>query len=191
MPACTGLPPGELMSSTTAFAPSSSKAAFRAALINSALASAPSAISPLISTTAVCGAETLPVLGAPRCITNQINAPKNSNHARRTKVFQRRVAFCSFSAANASFSSVLRSQLGWSVGSFLFMLLAILSGAFCARIDWSEGSFFVMSEDVSASSYGSWVGSMGSGRLGSVMIGSLKNSGTPDLHCQKTSGFKL
>ena len=40
MPACTGLPPGELISSTTALAPSSSKAVRMAATTASALASA-------------------------------------------------------------------------------------------------------------------------------------------------------
>src|SRR5258708_14608895 len=55
MPACTGLPPGELISSTTAREPESSKALRMAATTNSALASAPAAISPLTSTTAVCG----------------------------------------------------------------------------------------------------------------------------------------
>ena len=55
MPACTGLPPGELISSTTACAPSSSNAERNEATTYSALASAPLAISPLMSTTAVCG----------------------------------------------------------------------------------------------------------------------------------------
>jgi hypothetical protein len=85
MPACTGLPPGELISSTTPLAPSSSKAAFIAATTNSALASPPLAISPLISTTAVCGV-VLSVLGAPRESANQIRKMKNASQASRTKV---------------------------------------------------------------------------------------------------------
>ena len=62
IPACTGLPPGELISSTRACEPSSSSALRMAATTNSALASAPLAISPLMSTTAVCGVLVL-VLG--------------------------------------------------------------------------------------------------------------------------------
>ena len=61
MPACTGLPPGELMRSTTASEPWSSNAAFSAALISSALASVSGAISPRTSTSAVCG----PVVAPP------------------------------------------------------------------------------------------------------------------------------
>ncbi|MNT50444.1 hypothetical protein D3C72_1873640 [compost metagenome] len=57
MPACTGLPPGELISSTTALAPSSSNAVRSAAITYSALASAPEAISPFSSTTAVCSVD--------------------------------------------------------------------------------------------------------------------------------------
>ena len=55
MPACTGLPPGELMRSTTACAPASSNALFSAATRFSALASASAAISPRTSISAVCG----------------------------------------------------------------------------------------------------------------------------------------
>jgi len=55
MPACTGLPPGELMRSTTAWAPTSSKASFRPDSSTSALDSPPEAISPRSSTSAVCG----------------------------------------------------------------------------------------------------------------------------------------
>ena len=55
MPACTGLPPGELMRITTACAPSSSKAFFSAATRFSALASEPASISPRTSISAVCG----------------------------------------------------------------------------------------------------------------------------------------
>jgi hypothetical protein len=109
MPACTGLPPGELISSTMPLAPSSSKAVFIAATTNSALASAPAAISPLISITAVCGVA-LAVAGVPRDIANQSRKTKKASQLRRTKVFQRRVARCSRSEAKASFSSVARSH---------------------------------------------------------------------------------
>ena len=55
MPACTGLPPGELISSTNAREPLSSSAARMAAMMLSALASPSEAISPLMVTMAVCG----------------------------------------------------------------------------------------------------------------------------------------
>ncbi len=55
MPACTGLPPGELMRSTMALAPSSSNAVLMPGSRFSALASAPAAISPRTSISAVCG----------------------------------------------------------------------------------------------------------------------------------------
>src|SRR5215207_8479751 len=121
MPACTGLPPGELIRSTTPLAPSSSKAVFMAATTNSALASAPLAISPLISTTAVC-AVVLAVAGEPRETTSQTRKMKKASQLRRTKVFQRRAACCSRRLAKASFSSVVRSQPGCCVGSFLEIL---------------------------------------------------------------------
>jgi len=54
-PACTGLPPGELISSTSAREPLSSSAERMAAMMFSALASPSEAISPLIATMAVCG----------------------------------------------------------------------------------------------------------------------------------------
>ena len=56
MPACTGLPPGELMRSTMACAPLSSKADLSAPIRFSALASVSAAISPRTSMSAVCGA---------------------------------------------------------------------------------------------------------------------------------------
>ncbi len=55
MPACTGLPPGELMRSTMALALSSSNAALMPGNRFSALASAFAAISPRTSISAVCG----------------------------------------------------------------------------------------------------------------------------------------
>ena len=118
MPACTGLPPGELISSTTALEPSSSKALRMAATTNSALASAPEAISPLMSTTAVWGALLL-ALGAACIIAPPKMASTRSNQAKRKKIFQRRAARCSVSAANASFSSTARSQPGSVVGAAL------------------------------------------------------------------------
>jgi len=54
-PACTGLPPGELISKTSAREPPSSRAERMAAMTFSALASPSEAISPLIATMAVCG----------------------------------------------------------------------------------------------------------------------------------------
>jgi len=111
MPACTGLPPGELISSTTACEPSSSKALRMAATTNSALASAPEAISPLMSTTAVCGVLLLAPVEAWR-MAPKTSAATSSSQAKRKKIFQRRAERCSLKAAKASFSSVARSQPG-------------------------------------------------------------------------------
>ncbi len=64
-PACTGLPPGELMRSTTACEPASSKALRKPEITFSALDSPSTAISPRISISAVCGPLGAPV--ARRC----------------------------------------------------------------------------------------------------------------------------
>jgi hypothetical protein len=111
MPACTGLPPGELISSTTALAPSSSKAAAqRRHDDDSALASVPAAISPLISTTAVCGVD---FCRPTACAAG--DRPDGDQEAPARQGGQSAPAArrrCSASAANASFSSVARSQPG-------------------------------------------------------------------------------
>src|SRR3990167_780361 len=111
IPACTGLPPGELMSSTKACEPSSSSALRMAATTNSALASAPLAISPLMSTTAVWGVLLL-ALGDAWRRAAKATAAISTSHARRKKIFQRRALRCSWRAEKASFSSVARSQPG-------------------------------------------------------------------------------
>ena len=82
-----------------------------AATTSSALASAPPAISPLISTTAVCGAL---LLGVPPSYTKraQATAPRNASQVKRQKMRQRRAARCSLTVANTSFSSTSRSQPG-------------------------------------------------------------------------------
>src|SRR5450830_1761658 len=80
-----------------------------AATTNSALASAPAAISPLISTTAVWGV-LLSVTGAARLNNIQALTDSSTNQARRMTLRQRRAACCSRSEAKASFSSVSRSQ---------------------------------------------------------------------------------
>ena len=169
MPACTGLPPGELISNTTALAPASSKAARSAAFTNSALASAPAAISPLISTTAVCGPDAS-LVGVPRCSASHTRIIKKSSQDRRTKVFQRRAVFCSFSAANANFSSVARSQTGSPERSVAADFLAIISGAICARVDSASACFCSQA----GSSDGLDKGSVGSGRFESFMGSSLE-----------------
>lgn len=84
MPACTGLPPGELISSTTAREPESSKALRMAATTNSALASAPEAISPLISTTAVWG-EVLVLVAVSLKNTAHSTRSTTTDHSRRLK----------------------------------------------------------------------------------------------------------
>ena len=110
MPACTGLPPGELICNTMACEPSSSNAARKALTVHSALASAPSAISPLIATTAVCG-WLGPELPTPaRCKPAQANVAARTNHANRKNMRQRRPARCSAKVANAKRSKVSRSH---------------------------------------------------------------------------------
>ena len=109
MPACTGLPPGELISITTAREPESSKALRMAATTNSALASAPEAISPLSSTTAVWGVVLVLVAVSLKNTTHN-TASTTADHSRRLYRRQRREAFCSLREANTSFSSTSRSQ---------------------------------------------------------------------------------
>ena len=95
MPACTGLPPGELINNTTACEPSSSKAERKE--VTTALEPArPSAsISPLISITAVCAVDVL-VLLAPRCKTTQDSTTKKTNQAKRNALRHCRARRCSF-----------------------------------------------------------------------------------------------
>src|SRR5471032_3117963 len=90
MPACTGLPPGELMRITTATAVFSSNALRSAETMFSALASPSDVISPRISTSAVCGP--FGVLVLPRCADTrpQTTATANRNQARRLNRRQRR-----------------------------------------------------------------------------------------------------
>lgn len=152
MPACTGLPPGELMSSTTACEPESSKALRMAATTNSALASAPAAISPLMSTTAVWGVDLLTV-AASRCSTTQAMAMAKTSQARREKVRQRRAERCSDSVEKTSFSSTPRSQPGRSATAAAGF--ATFSGAPCAHRSGVGDGFSA--------------GPVGSVRVGSVM----------------------
>jgi hypothetical protein len=110
MPACTGLPPGELISRTTAWEPESSNAVRIDATTDSALASLSDAISPLISITAVCGS----VLSALTCpFPNSAHArkTKKASQASRMKLRQRRAVRCSCSVTCINVSSV-RSQPG-------------------------------------------------------------------------------
>src|SRR6218665_1395411 len=111
MPACTGLPPGELISSTRAGEPPVSRALRIAATTNSALAPAPAAISPLMWTMAVCGALLLMPGTVWRSVTNAMLAISTSQGSRK-KVLQRRMLRCSLRVAKASFSSVARSRPG-------------------------------------------------------------------------------
>ena len=57
MPACTGLPPGLLILSITAFALGAAKASAKAGSRRSALASEPAIIGPNTSTTATCSCD--------------------------------------------------------------------------------------------------------------------------------------
>src|SRR5690606_16736326 len=89
--------------------PESSNALRMAATTNSALASAPEAISPLISTTAVWG-EVLVFVAV--SLKNTIHSASNTttDHSKRLKNLQRRAARCSLIEAKTSFSSTSRSQ---------------------------------------------------------------------------------
>jgi hypothetical protein len=97
------------MTTTTALAPSSSKAAFKAVLIVSAPASEPALISPRTSTMAVCGVLG-PVVGEVRDSNTQAMTAKNMSQARRKPLRQRRALRCSCKLAKAKRSRVLRSQ---------------------------------------------------------------------------------
>ncbi len=104
MPACTGLPPGELMRSTTACAPVSSKALVSAATRFSALASDSLSISPRISTSAVCGPDGAVI--AMRCdISPQATAKASASHTSLKKMRQRRSLRRSRSNSRAASSS--------------------------------------------------------------------------------------
>ena len=119
MPACTGLPPGESISSTTAWVPSSSKALRIEEITCSALASVSDAISPLISTTAVCGLETS-AGAAPRSQPAQTRPSSTTSQAMRMPLRQRRATRCSCRLANNSFSMAARSHWPpWGAGPAL------------------------------------------------------------------------
>ena len=100
---------------TTALAPSSSKALRKDESTSSALASEPEAISPLISTTAVCGRE-ISALLVPRSIPKYTSADKKTNHAKRIPLRQRRAVRCSTKEAIMRRSKLARSQ--WGSGTF-------------------------------------------------------------------------
>jgi hypothetical protein len=99
-PACTGLPPGELMSKIKACDPGSSKAVRMDDMTFSALASVSGPISPWMVTSAVCG-KLVCVAGELRLNTCQTTKPKKSNQAKRMPIFQRRWACCSLRLAKA------------------------------------------------------------------------------------------
>ncbi len=112
MPACTGLPPGLLIFSTTPTVPESSNALSSAVLMSSAFALVLAAISPSIVTTAVWRPlASLPP--SPDTLRNaNASAPSTARNAKRKKILQRRAARCSLIAASATRSSTARSQLG-------------------------------------------------------------------------------
>ena len=109
MPACTGLPPGELMSNTTAKAPVSSNALRMEDTTNSALASPSEAISPLISTNAVWGVEP-PFVERPKSNPMTTTKAIKAIQLKRAHKRERRLARCSSKAEKANFSSTSRSQ---------------------------------------------------------------------------------
>jgi hypothetical protein len=99
MPACTGLPPGELMRSTTACAPSSSKAR-SAATMSSALASVSAEISPA-SPPARCAAWARCGLGATLNISPSTSGPGQAQPGQAEK------------HAPAALGALLAQQLRW------------------------------------------------------------------------------
>src|SRR5438132_7345859 len=108
--ACTGLPPGELMRTMTPCVFLSLNAACSDAVIFSALASVPGAISPESSTIAVCF---LPPVRSPRLLQSTSTISRNVTYAKVSslkKIPQRRRRRCSTSASAASFVISSRSQ---------------------------------------------------------------------------------
>lgn len=111
MLACTGLPPGLLMCSTTPTVPESSNASSSAELMSSALALLPAAISPSIDTSAVW--RLLDSLPSPeKSNTASMIATTAISQRKRNAMRQRRARRCSMIAAIAMRSSAARSQPG-------------------------------------------------------------------------------
>src|SRR6266568_1222256 len=110
IPACTGLPPGELMRRITPWVFLFLNAFWRDSVMRSALASPFGSITPTTSTSAVCLPEVKP--SSPRQ-SSAINR-KRVRYAKPSSLKntpQRRERRCSLSVANASFSITSRSQL--------------------------------------------------------------------------------
>ncbi|TWG85477.1 hypothetical protein L602_002500000780 [Cupriavidus gilardii J11] len=109
MPAWTGEPPGELIFRITPAALASAKAACSEALIASALAGVPAAISPSRVTMAVWR----PAVIAPSGLKSNIATNRTTSTSRvdsRKKMRQRRAARCSRNVAISTRSSTSRSQ---------------------------------------------------------------------------------
>ncbi|MCY1238096.1 hypothetical protein D9M72_508150 [compost metagenome] len=109
MPACTGEPPGELILRITPAALASANAACSEALIDSALAGVPAAISPSSVTIAVWRPDVLMPSPLKSNSAMKISASRPSP-TKRKKMRQRRAARCSRSDAVSTFSSTSRSQ---------------------------------------------------------------------------------
>src|SRR5438270_12071055 len=110
--ACTGLPPGELMRTTTPCVFLSLNAACSARVTRSALASAPGAMMPFSSTIAGC---VLPAAKSARLDQSTITTSRNVTYANVSslkKMPQRRRRRCSISASFASLAMSSRSQFG-------------------------------------------------------------------------------
>src|SRR5437773_1782745 len=110
IPACTGLPPGELMRRITPWVFLFLNAFCRASVTRSALASPLGSITPTTSTSAVCLPEVRP--SCPRqSSTSSTSSVRYAKPSSLKKMLQRRARRCSLRAAVASVSITSRSQL--------------------------------------------------------------------------------
>src|SRR5581483_681629 len=123
MPACTGLPPGELIRRITPCVFLSLNALCSAPVTRSALASPLESITPTTSTSAVC----LPELTSSSrgLMISSRNIVRYPNPRSLKKIPQRRARRCSRSDDAASFSRTSRSQLGSAIAVFLHKNLAV------------------------------------------------------------------
>ena len=111
MPACTGLPPGLLMRTTTPAVWSLLNAARSDVITFSALASPLTSMTPFTSITAVCLAAALsPMSGMKRAASSSRNTPITASPTNLKKIAQRRARRFSSTSPDTSFSITPRSQ---------------------------------------------------------------------------------
>lgn len=80
--------------------------------MSSAFALVPAAISPSIVTSAVCRPPDANFASLEKSISANASSRNTARNAKRKKIFQRRAARCSLTAASAIRSSAARSQFG-------------------------------------------------------------------------------